>query len=408
MQRLFEPYVFSDALRYEGHFLRYSNPETLAGNTDEKSVETTTDDLMVGGILGAALLSVLLVDTPEGDRRGIAIDSEAEQDAWFERYEREMRCEEWALWHTEVLLLHEAYLSFSLGATGLNDICPNIRLLDLAFKLTSRYMQRLTREQVGSHIYDFVPWCRPFGAWLLEAAANETLRSRLLQIDWTDPAQVAFAAEDTSDEDDDAPVTYTWFFDDLTATQVLTAYYDRLMSDLQQEAQRLPGSKRNLVRLKAQALADETNPDLLPMVLTSLSPDDRQSFDRWMDEWTGFITRRLKPERPILFWVKAVDEELQDRLTDFIRIQERQPKYYKCLAAAVYALRQLGYVRRGCRMPDILRWLSGHLLNDYTEKNRAMQFRRAWNELSRYSPVVHDFVNGLRSYGVTRLQEPNE
>ena len=54
-------------------------------------------------------------------------------------------------------------------------------------------------------------------------------------------------------------------------------------------------------------------------------------------------------------------------------------------------------------MTDITRWLAEQLVNDYTEKNRRDQFRKAWNELGRYSEDVRHFVSLLASYGITRL-----
>ena len=90
---MLEDYIIDDRLRYENHYLK------VAGT-----------DVEIGGVAGAALLSALIVDTEEGVRRGIAIDSDAERMAWIKQYEREVRRDEWGLIGTEVELLNNAYI----------------------------------------------------------------------------------------------------------------------------------------------------------------------------------------------------------------------------------------------------------------------------------------------------------
>ena len=85
---MLEDYRFSEDMSYASHRL-----------------VVASKDIEIGGVLGAALVSALLVDTEEGNRRGITIDSEAEQMAWIKRYEREVRREEWSMLPVEVRLL---------------------------------------------------------------------------------------------------------------------------------------------------------------------------------------------------------------------------------------------------------------------------------------------------------------
>ena len=72
---MLEDYILNDRLSYADHYLHV----------------TGDDELQIGGVLGAAILCAMLVDTEEGNRRMIAIDTEAEQRAWITRYEREVR-----------------------------------------------------------------------------------------------------------------------------------------------------------------------------------------------------------------------------------------------------------------------------------------------------------------------------
>ena len=58
---MLEDFIFSDRLRYEQHAFILDLPDDTS--------------LRLEGVLGAALLSAKFVDTDEGNRRGIAIDS---------------------------------------------------------------------------------------------------------------------------------------------------------------------------------------------------------------------------------------------------------------------------------------------------------------------------------------------
>ena len=77
---MLEDYIINEQIRYENHYLKVAQT-----------------DIEIGGVAGAALLSALIVDTEEGNRRGIAIDSDAARMAWIAKYEREVRRDEWGL-----------------------------------------------------------------------------------------------------------------------------------------------------------------------------------------------------------------------------------------------------------------------------------------------------------------------
>ena len=86
---MLEDIILSDSLRYESHALIYG----------------TDDPIRIEGAFGAALLCALLVDTEEGNRRAIAIDSDEDKLEWIKRYEREVRRDEWGLLPVEVDML---------------------------------------------------------------------------------------------------------------------------------------------------------------------------------------------------------------------------------------------------------------------------------------------------------------
>ena len=387
------PIILSPSLRYESHALIYAP-------------DSQTEPIRIEGAFGAALLSAMLVDTDEGNRRGIAIDTDADRRAWIARYEREVRPEDWGLLSTELQLLHEAYIQVELSDVSWYDICPSARLLDLALQLLNTYMRHLVVENFCEHIWNYVPWREPFAEWLLTAARAETRRQRFLQTNWTDPVEVTALAE--TETNDQSPITNhksspTLIFEGEAAEDIMARYLKWVWNTYQTQLRETPGAQPRAPKHRNFIVEQETDWSFLESEIHDLSEPDRLLWAQWFVNWQKFITAQLKPQKPLRFWVNGVSDHQQAQLIQFLRIQEKEWDYYKCLAASVYALRQLGYIRRACSVADITRWLSEQLVNDYTEKNRRDQFRAAWNELGRYSEDVKHFVHLLTSYGVTRL-----
>lgn len=385
---MLEDIILSDSLRYEHHTLILELP--------------SVEPVRIEGAFGAALLCALLVDTEEGNRRAITIDSDLDKQQWIRCYEREVRRDEWGLLPVEVEMLSDAYIALSADENGLAAICPNLRLANLAFELLTFYMRYLVIETFCATIFEAVPFQEPFTAWLLEAARVETRRQRLLAIDWTDPAIVYTLAHEISD--DQRPATNdqppTFLFDGHSADDVMSRYWTWLWQQLQQLASEEPNSKSALARYSKLALAQETDIAFLNDEMASLSPDDQKLFRQWIEKWNAFILRRLKPNREIRFWVEGVPEKTQTRLIEYLRLQERSEYHYKRLASAVYALRYLGYVRRKLTDKDMRQWLSEHLNIDYTLRNTSSQYMRSWRENSRYERFVQDHIHLLANYGI--------
>ena len=397
---MLSPFVISPSLRYEAHGLIYTpGPQN--------------EPLRIEGALGAALLCALLADTDEGNRRGIAMDSDADRRMWMARYEREVRRDDWGTLSAELQLLSNAYIELATSDVTLMDLCPNHRLLDLALQLLHSYMHHLVIESFGAHIWECCPWQAPFAEWLLQAARIETRRQRFLHTDWTDPVAVTALAEAITNEqlpitNHQSPITnhqlpITLFFENEAADDIMARYLKWLWTTYQAQVREMPGARPAAPSHRNYVVEQETDWRFLMDEINALPEDLQRLWAQWMLDWTAFVTRHLKPQRPVRFWTEEVSEKQQAQLTQFLRIQEKEWDYYKCLAASVYALRQLGYVRRACSVTDITRWLSEQLVNDYTEKNRRDQFRKAWNELGRYSEDVRHFVDLLAQYGITRL-----
>lgn len=382
---MLEDHLINENLRYEGHYLKVADT-----------------DVQIGGVLGAALLCALLVDTEEGNRRGIAIDSEAEKQAWIAKYEREVRREEWGLLSKEVELLSEAYIELATSEMTLADLCPNVRILDLAQGLAVAYMRYLTRETYRDHIWECKPWEAPFGSWLLHAAYIETRRQRFMKMDWTDAAEVVALTEQPDEQEEP-----TFFFEGESAADIQKRYLKWVWTEYQLVIREMPGSQPRAVKHRNYVVNQETDWRFMQDEIDALSDEQKQLWAQWMVDWTKYVNQQLRPEKPVLFWEQAVSEQQQQQLVKVLRLQEKEWNHFQCVSALIYALRQMGYVRRACKPKDIVRWMSEHLTKDYTEKNNRDQFVRAWKDLSRYTDEVKHFVVLLEAYGVKKLTNSN-
>lgn len=267
-------YMFNDALRYEGHTLIYG----------------TDDPIRIEGALGAALLCALLVDTEEGNRRAIAIDSEEEKNEWIKRYEREVRRDGWGLIEKEVNMLAEAYEQLALCENAISDICRhNVLLIDLAYSLLVHYMNHLVIEQFCAHIWEYTKWENPFSQWLIKAVYDESIRQAMLHINWLDPAIV------TSLPTLETPSTPTMSFEGEAADDIMNRYYNWLWSSLVAQTSEQPDAKVQLDSAKQSVLDDETHFAYLNDRIAIMNPEDQVQFRKWMSGWINFIKAKLAP-----------------------------------------------------------------------------------------------------------------
>ena len=386
MSKLLDNYTIDARTSFEGHRLIYT-PE------NDEPIE-------FGGILAAAILAALLVDTAEGDARGIALDTDEQREEFFLRYVREVRRDDWGYLSAEVNQLRDNYIQIAVGSVTLNDICPNNRLLDLAMKLTVSFMQRLVLDTFGEHIWDAMPWKMPFPQWLIDAARVETRRQRYLQVDWTD----APAVDQLADMPDETEPP-TFFFEGEKAVDIMERYLQWLSDEFVAMKQEIPGAKITSTDRK-YIFSQETDWAFLFDETDSFDTQEQKEWNQWQKEWIKFLTERLLPKKEIRFWADDVPEEVQEHLLYHLQLMEQHPNHFRDLTTAVYAMRQLGYIRRKCSDHDMRQWLSEHLKLDYTERNNASQFRRAMNEHGRYSREVQDEVMALESMGYFRFQAP--
>ena len=385
---LLADYIINPHTRYEAHRLIYT-PEN-------------EDPIEFGGFLAAAIFAALIIDTDEGDAREIALDTPEQREAFFLRYDKEVRRDDWGYLSAEVNQLRENYVQIEVGTTTLDDLCPNARLLNLAMNLTVAYMQRLVLAIFREHIWEVLPWKMPFSQWLIDAARVETRRQRYLKTDWTDAPMVNLLAD--MPDQTEAP---TFFFEGEKAADIMERYLQWLSDAYVAMKQEMPGAKITTADRK-YIFAQETDWAFLSDEIEQLSPSEQSEWQRWQQEWTKFLTERLLPKKEIRFWADDVPEEVQNHLLYHLQLAEQHPAHFRDLTAAVYAMRQLGYIRRKCGDHDMRQWLSEHLKLDYTERNNASQFRRAMKEHGRYTPEVRDEVIALEAMGFFRFQAPSE
>lgn len=358
-------------------------------------------EVTISGALGAALLCALLADSEEGRQRHIAIDSSTDRSCWMQRYEAEVRSKGWGTLHAELSMLSDAYRALQKAGVQLPDLCPNDRLLDLALTLLTEYMHHLTVETFGTHIWEGLHWQAPFAQWLINAARVETRRQRFIHTNWLDAAEVAALAQQRLDEAEEP----TLVFEGESAADILKRYFAWMWKTYQAQVREVPGENPKSPKHRLNVVEQETDWRFLKDEIHALSEEQQHLWQRWMVSWERYILRQLKPERPVRFWTDAVSEQQKKQLIEFLRGLERQWDYYKCLSAAIYTLRQLGYVRRTCPMTDMTRWMSDNLLGDYTLKNSRDQFCRAWKEHGRYTGEVKFYVNVLSGYGIHSLTQ---
>lgn len=387
MKNLLDDYIFSDSLRYEGHKLIY-RPQS-------------GEPVVLGGILGAALLCARLLNTEEQTERGLILDEALEYDSFITRYEQEVIADDWGYIDAELEQLDLAYLDlFSNEQMTIETICPNKRQLSIAMDIVSTYMRRVAVELYKAHIYELVPWQMPFAQWLFNAAYAEPRRQRFLQMDWTEPALVHDLACYMDSDTPDEPLVY---FESEEAADILARYWDWLWNFAQKDAAIFPDANVRMAEYKESILRHETDWDFIKPEMKDFPQEQINLFRKWMNQWTDFVKSQIEPKKEITFWTKEVTEEQQEALLDYIKIQERQPQRYKCLAVGVYSLRQLGYITYNIAPSSIAKWLSERLQNDYSSKTGLYQFRRAWNELRRFHPAVQDEVAHLAELGVKSI-----
>lgn len=280
MKRLLDDYRFNDELWYEAHTLHY--------------VPVNGDEMLFGGIMGAAVLCALLADTEEGDTRGIAVDGEAQREELFVRYEREVRRDNGGLFHTEVAALSQVYIELSGTEDALLRICGNDRMYDLAFGLAMDYMKRLVREQTEAHIYNLVTWRMPFAQWLYDAGYVETRRQYLLSIDWCNAEEVYTLAQELTGvspiTDEPSP---TFYFEGEEAEQLMESYFRWLWTDVQAQTSAMPDADVQLAQIKPEVLKQETDWEFIKPELKNLAPEDLNLYRKWMKQWVDFITRKI-------------------------------------------------------------------------------------------------------------------
>ena len=292
MKQLLDDYIFSDALRYEGHRLIYGKKE---------------DRLVIGGFLGAAVLGALLSGTDEGRERSIFLNIRDGRKEFFDRYEDETLHENGGFFSKEVQALSEDYMEINGDLSLLLSICGNERLYDLAFGLMIDYMEKLVEEQVGEHIYDAVPWTTPFAQWLFNAGYVETRRQQLLAINWSDPAGVYSLAKFIQKPQQETEPTFV--FDNERAEDLLNGYYNWLMAAIEQEAALYPDANVQLAALKEKVRKHEPDYDFLKPEMKSFTPEQINLFRNWMNRWIDFVKEKIEP-MPDVTKKKDIRQEL--------------------------------------------------------------------------------------------------
>ena len=292
MKPLLSDYIFDDSLRYEGHKLVYT-PES-------------GEPIVLGGILGAALLCVRFLNTDEQKERGLFLSEALRYEQFFEQYEQEVIADDWGYIEAELEQLDLAYLElYSNERISIETICPNKRQLSIALDVVVTYMRRITIERYRAHIYELVNWTTPFAQWLFTAAHAEPRRQRFLTIDWTDPALVHELACYMEKNEPEEPV---FIFEDEEAADIMARYWEWLWNYAQKDAAIFPDSNVVMAGYKESILKEETNYDFIKPEMKDFKPNQINLFRKWMSQWTDFVKTKIEP--PVSTRKKDIRQEL--------------------------------------------------------------------------------------------------
>ena len=280
--KLLDDYIFDERLRYEGHKLIYL-PEG-------------DEPIVLGGILGAAILGVRLLNTDEADKRGFLLNEALRYEPFFDQYDREVIADDWGYIEAELEQLDLAYLElFSSEQVLIETICPNKRQLSIAMDVVATYMRRIAIEEYGAHIYERVPWKMPFAQWLFDAARIEPRRQRFLQIDWTDPALVHELA---CYMEKGEPNEQTFFFEGEEAADIMARYWDWLWHYAQKDAAIFPDSNVVMAQYKQTIRETEIDWDFIKPEMNDFDPEQINLCRKWMRQWTDFVKQQILPATP--------------------------------------------------------------------------------------------------------------
>lgn len=281
MKQLLADHIFSPSLRYEGHKLVYTLQEG--------------EPIVLGGILGAALLCVRLLNTDEQNERGFVLNEDLRYDSFYKQYESEVIADDWGYIESELEQLDLAYLElYANENTTIETICPNRRQLSIALDVVATYMRRITIERYGAHIYDLVRWTTPFAQWLFTAAHAEPRRQRFLTVDWTDPALVHDLACDMEKNEPEEPV---FIFEGEKAADIMNRYWDWLWNFAQIDAATFPDSKVVMAEYKKSIRKEETDYEFIKPEMKNFPQEQINLFRKWMNQWTDFVEDKIQPER---------------------------------------------------------------------------------------------------------------
>ena len=292
MKQLLADHIFSPSLRYEGHKLVYTPQDG--------------EPIVLGGILGAALLCVRLLNTDEQNERGFVLNEDLRYDSFYKQYESEVIADDWGYIESELEQLDLAYLElYANENTTIETICPNRRQLSIALDVIATYMRRITIERYGAHIYDLVSWTTPFAQWLFTAAHAEPRRQRFLTVDWTDPALVHDLACDMEKNEPEEPV---FIFEGEKAADIMNRYWDWLWNFAQIDAATFPDSKVVMAEYKKSIRKEETDYEFIKPEMKNFPQEQINLFRKWMNQWTAFVQQQIEP--PVSIRKKDIRQEI--------------------------------------------------------------------------------------------------
>jgi len=123
--------------------------------------------------------------------------------------------------------------------------------------------------------------------------------------------------------DKDKPEEPTLVFEGEAAEDIMYRYLKWVWTTYQAQLREIPGSQPRAPKHRNYIVDQETDWGFIAEEVRGLDEPSQQLFAQWMLDWQRFVTKHLKPQRPVFFWTDTTTEERQRQLTQYLRLQEK-------------------------------------------------------------------------------------
>lgn len=390
MSHLFDDIVFT----VRGHEYAY-RAHTLA-----------TDEATHGGFATAALVAVWMLGTDEAAQRGLtSLVTPEERTRIMDQYEAETFREDggllmseiedlyWWLWHIDIENEDDTD-----GDSTDTILQLGLRQQSLWSMLINEYMTRLVDRWADSVISaeDSLVDCKNYLDFLLSHLAAYSRIQRMREIRWCDRYSVEEFWTLSS-------CNHGWIVSHIDLCDIIT----HLPADVDEQAlmaryftlRRTEHAQRRSKPNASRWYAVEQEPLDAAEVLSFLSAGQIAELDDYHRRWLHYLCKRLSlvPNSltPVI-WTEKVNDALEDKLVDYLMVQEGTHAWARNTCAALFAMQQLQWLKPGLTVAEFRHWAARHLHRDYTTEPSRVALARWWYEWTRDDNTVLQHTRRLQ------------